>query len=129
MGAADGISSGGSSGREGFPLGRHLSRTEGEKGDDRMRSWTIRLAGAVVVALTLQSSALAQDGGFDLGVRGIITASDGEPANDIPGFGLFGHWRMSDLWSVGFAADRTEYDFEKPAKLVGLRQDPNEEPV
>jgi hypothetical protein len=94
-----------------------------------MRSWTICLAGAVVVALTLQSPALAQDGGFDLGVRGIITASDGEPANDIPGYGVCGHWRMSDRWSVGFAVDQTEYDFEEPARLVGLRQDPNEEPV
>ena len=89
---------------------------------------TICLAGAVVLAL-LQSPALAQDGGFDLGVRGIITAGDGEPANDIPGFGVFGHWRMSDRWSVGFAVDQTEYDFEEPAKLVGLRQDDDIEPV
>lgn len=89
---------------------------------------TICLAGAVVLAL-LQSPALAQDGGFDLGVRGIITAGDGEPANDIPGYGVFGHWRMSDQWSIGFAVDRTEYDFEEPARLVGLRQDPDIEPV
>lgn len=87
------------------------------------------LAGAVVLALILQSPALAQDGGFDLGVRGIITASEGEPANDIPGYGVFGHWRMSDHWSVGFAVDQTEYDFEEPALFVGLRQDPNIDPV
>ena len=86
---------------------------------------TICLAGAVVLALTLQSPALAHD----LGVRGIITAGDGEPANDIPGFGVFGHWRLGDRWSVGVAVDQTEYDFEEPAKLVGLRQDPGIEPV
>lgn len=86
---------------------------------------TICLAGAVVLALTLQSPALAQD----LGVRGIITAADGEPANDIPGFGVFGHWRLGDKWSIGLAVDRTEYDFEEPAKLVGLSQDPSVEPI
>lgn len=85
---------------------------------------TICLAGAMVLAF-LQSPALAHD----LGVRGIITAGDGEPANDIPGFGLFGHWRLGDRWSIGFAVDRTEYDFEEPAKLVGLSQDESLEPI
>lgn len=78
----------------------------------------------VVLALVLQSPALAHD----LGVRGIITAGDGEPANDIPGYGVFGHWRLGERWSIGFAVDRTEYDFEEPAKLVGLRQDQSIEP-
>lgn len=86
---------------------------------------TICLAGAVVLALPLQSPALAHD----FGVRGIITAGDGEPANDIPGFGAFGHWQLGDKWSIGLAVDRTEYDFEEPAKLVGLRQDEDIEPV
>lgn len=85
---------------------------------------TICLAGAVVLAF-LQSPALAQD----FGVRGIITVADGEPANDIPGYGVFGHWRMSDRWSLGLAVDRTEYDFERPARLVGLRQDPDVEDI
>jgi len=79
----------------------------------------------VVLALIVQSPALAHD----LGVRGVITAGDGEPANDIPGFGVFGHWRLGDRWSVGFAVDRTEYDFEEPAKLVGLSQDDDFEPI
>lgn len=78
----------------------------------------------LLVLAFLPSVALAHD----LGVRGIITAGDGEPANDIPGYGLFGHWRMSDRWSIGFAVDRTEYDFEEPAKLVGLSQDQDVEP-
>jgi hypothetical protein len=70
---------------------------------------------------------------FDLGLRGILTAADGEPANDIPGFGVFGHYRpggrLGDRWSLGFAVDRTEYDFEEPARLLGLRPDPDLEPV
>jgi len=85
---------------------------------------TICVAGAVALAF-LPCPVLAHD----LGVRGMITASDGEPANDIPGFGLFGHWRLGERWSIGFAVDRTEYDFEEPAKLVGLRQEEDIEPV
>ena len=85
---------------------------------------TICLAGAVVLAF-LQFPAFAHD----FGVRGIITGADGVPANDIPGYGAFGHWRMSDRWSVGFAVDRTDYDFERPAGIVGLRQDPNVEDI
>lgn len=79
----------------------------------------------VVLALIVQSPALAHD----LGVRGIITGADGEPANDIPGYGAFGHWRMSDRWSLGFAVDRTEYDFERPAEIVGLRQNRDVEDI
>ena len=81
-------------------------------------------------ALALSPSlAHAEAGRFDLGVRGVLMVADGEPANDIPGYGVFGHWRMSDRWSLGFAVDQTEYDFEEPAKLAGLRQDPGVDPV
>lgn len=87
------------------------------------------LAAAVLLLVVSQSPALAQDGRFDLGARLILTAADGEPANDIPGYGVFGHWQMSDRWSLGFAVDRTEYDFETPAKLLGLSQNPSLEPI
>ena len=60
--------------------------------------------------------------GFDLGVRGLITAADGEPANDIPGVGALGHYAFSDDWTFGLAVDRTEFDFEEPAKLLGITQ-------
>lgn len=69
---------------------------------------------------------------FDVGVRGLLTASDGEPANDIPGFGLFGRYRidrLGDRWALAVAVDRTEYDFEEPARLLGLRQSQTIEPV
>lgn len=71
----------------------------------------------------------AQSGRFDLGARGAILVADGEPANDIPGFGLFGHYRLSDRWKLGFAVDAAEYDFEQPARILGLTQSPNEEPI
>ena len=93
----------------------------------------VRLAGiagmAMLLSLSLAAEAAAQPGRFSLGARGVITVADGEPANDIPGAGLFGNYRLSDRWTLGFAVDRTEYDFEEPAKLVGLAQDPALEPI
>ena len=74
--------------------------------------------------LALATPALAEES-FDLGLRAGITLADGEPANDIPGFGLFGHWRLNERWQLGFALETAEYDFEQPARLVGIRQDPS----
>lgn len=88
------------------------------------------LAAAIaILALQFAEPAAAQEQRFDLGVRGIITAADGEPANDIPGFGVFGHYNFSDRWSLGLAVDQTEYDFEEPARIVGLRQDQDLDPI
>ena len=90
-------------------------------------SWQhLALLAVAWMALAGAAPALAQ---FDLGARGILTAADGEPANDIPGLGLFGHYRLGDRWSLGFAVDQTEYDFEEPARIVGLRQDPGLDPI
>ncbi len=86
-------------------------------------------AALATVLLSLPSAAAAEGGRFSLGVRGMITASDGEPANDIPGFGAFASYQLSDRWSLGFSVDQTEYDFEQPARLLGLSQDPNLDPI
>jgi hypothetical protein len=75
------------------------------------------------------AAAGAQSGRFTLGARGVLRLADGEPANDIPGAGLFGHYRLSDRWNLAFAVDRAEYDFEQPAKLLGIEQDPDLEPI
>ena len=80
-------------------------------------------------AIGMPPEAGAQPGRFDLGVRGVLMAADGEPANDIPGGGLFGHYRLNDRWSLGFALDQAEYDFEEPAKIAGIEQDPNLDPI
>jgi hypothetical protein len=82
-----------------------------------------------LVAYLLATPAAAQDRRFDLGIRGVLTAADGEPANDIPGFGVFGRYHLSDRWSLGLAVDQTEYDFEQPARILGLQQDPSLEPI
>ncbi|HEX4953579.1 MAG TPA: outer membrane beta-barrel protein [Thermoanaerobaculia bacterium] len=81
------------------------------------------------VLIALPSAAAAESGRSSLGARGMITVADGEPANDIPGFGVFAGYRLNDRWSLGLSVDRTEYDFEEPARLVGLAQDPSLDPI
>src|SRR5687768_12982171 len=83
----------------------------------------------VCVGAALPPAASAQPGQFDLGVRGVLMAADGVPANDIPGGGVFAHYRVSDRWSLGFAIDQAEYDFEEPAKIAGIAQNPNLPPI
>jgi hypothetical protein len=86
----------------------------------------MNIAGALALGaalLGLPLAAHAAEPRFDLGVRGSMTAADGEPANDIPGIGLQGHYRPNPDWTLGLAVDRTEYDFEQPARLLGITQD------
>lgn len=84
---------------------------------------------ALTLAALWPAAAGAQSERFDLGVRAVLVAADGEPANDIPGYGFFGHYRMSDRWRLGVAVDLAEYDFEEPAKLAALEQDPSLDPI
>ena len=94
-----------------------------------MRSPIIALVIRVAVLSTVAVSAHAQERYLDIGVRAGIAAADGEPANDIPGAGVIAHYSLSDAWTLGAALDRTEYDFEEPAKIVGIVQDPMLDPV
>jgi hypothetical protein len=79
-------------------------------------------AALMAALLALPMAARPAEADLDFGVRGIITAADGEPANDIPGVGVLIHYPFSDDWTFGLAVDRTEYDFEEPAKLLGITQ-------
>ena len=83
---------------------------------------------AAVLFVPLVAPVRAQDR-FDLGGRLNLALADGEPANDIPGYGLVGHYRPNERWAIGFAVDLAEYDFEEPAKLLGIAQDPAVEVV
>lgn len=75
---------------------------------------------ATTVLCAMGVPAHAQVSRFDLGVRAVMLGMDGEPANDAPGYGLFGRYRLSGNWSVGLAVDSFEYDFERPYLLLGL---------
>lgn len=80
----------------------------------------------VIGLLSLTAApAAAADGAFDLGVRGNVLVGNGEPTNDMLGYGLFARFRLSEGWRVGVGVDHTpEFDVEGIAGLVGQSQDP-----
>jgi len=67
--------------------------------------------------------AYPQESRIDLGVSLAVDAADGTPANDIPGAGVLGRYTLNDQWAIGVAVNRTEYDYEEPAAIVGIVQD------
>jgi hypothetical protein len=84
----------------------------------------------VTIAMGSEAPALTQDGKLDLGLRANIMAGGGEPTNDVPGFGLFGHFPLNDRWSIGFALDHSpEFDVERTAKIVGFEQQGEEDEI
>jgi hypothetical protein len=88
-----------------------------------------RTAAAASAVFVMCTPAEAEERTFALGVRALVTAADGEPANDIPGMGVLGRYALNERWSIGAALDRTEFDFEEPAKVIGIVQDPALEPI
>ena len=88
------------------------------------------IAIAVVFAfVSLEAAANDEPGSFELGVRGSILLSDGEPSNDTVGGGLFGRYVLDNGWIVGAALERKEFDFERPARLLGITQDSSLEAI
>jgi hypothetical protein len=88
------------------------------------------LSSVLAAVVCLVSGALhAQERGFDLGLRLGVAAADGEPANDIPGAGVIAHYSLDEDWTVAGAIDYAEFDFEEPAKMLGIAQAPDIEPV
>jgi hypothetical protein len=88
-----------------------------------------RTAAAASAALVMCTAVEAEERTFAVGVRTQVTAADGEPANDIPGVGIIGRYALNEHWSIGAAIDHMEYDFEEPAKVIGIAQDPTLEPI
>lgn len=81
----------------------------------------------IAVALPLflcYSSVQAADGDYDLGLYASIVGADGEPSNDILGFGLFATRQLNDNWFIDLEFILSqEADFERPWKVTGLQQD------
>lgn len=89
-----------------------------------------RTAALVLAPLLAPVPALADDPGrIDVGVRLQTTMASGVPANDMPSYGIYGVYRLNDLWSVGLSLDRAEFDYEEPARRLGLPIDPDAEPI
>jgi hypothetical protein len=79
--------------------------------------------GSTFFSLALTFAANAQQAPadtFQIGLRPGIAVADGGPANDIISFGGFGRYRLNPDWLVGASLDYSGYDFEQPAKVIGL---------
>lgn len=89
------------------------------------------LPGLVIGLFCLAAApAAAADGAFDLGVRANILVGNGEPTNDMLGYGLFARFRVGEGWRVGVGVDHSpEFDVEGIADLVGQTQDPAAEVI
>ena len=74
---------------------------------------------------------MADDGEREVsaGVLATVSAANGEPANDIPGFGAQLRYAINARWAVGVTLLRSEYDFETPAEIAGIAQSSDVEPV
>ncbi|MHC4792330.1 MAG: outer membrane beta-barrel protein, partial [Planctomycetota bacterium] len=57
---------------------------------------------------------------FQIGFRGGTFLADGEPANDLPMFGIYGRYNWSEKWHFGLSLDYLSGDFERPYKLLGI---------
>jgi Outer membrane protein beta-barrel domain len=83
-----------------------------------------------IVPLLAPVPALADEARrIDVGFRLGTSLGSGVPANDMPGYGVYGLYALNDEWSVGLGVYYTKFDYEEPAKRVGLPIAPDAEPV
>lgn len=60
---------------------------------------------------------------FQIGVRGGLLLGDGEPANDMPMYGIYGRYNWTKKWNLGLSLDNLSGDFERPYKVLGIQSD------
>lgn len=85
----------------------------------------VRLAAAAAPLVVVAGNACAQSSaGFEVSAGAGISISDGTPANDIEDTALKLRWRLGEQWSLQLGLQRLAFDAERPAALLGLRQDP-----
>lgn len=87
--------------------------------------------GAFVACMAAGEITSADDGerGLSAGAHVTISVANGEPANDIPGFGAQLRYALNDDWAIGGTLLLSEYDFETPAQVAGIDQSPSVEPI
>jgi Outer membrane protein beta-barrel domain len=84
---------------------------------------------AVASLLAVMPAQADEAGRVDVGLRLGTSLASGVPANDMPGYGIYGLYALNDRWSVGLGLYLTEFDYEEPARQVGLPIDPDAEPI
>jgi len=64
----------------------------------------------------------AEAGGmYELSGRVNIVGANGTPSNDIPGFGVILHRKLSDEWYLGFSLENaTDFDVERPNEELDI---------
>jgi hypothetical protein len=75
--------------------------------------------------LFVMFAASADEPRNEYGLRANVLLGDGKPANDILGVGLIGRRYLDNGWFIAGTLDTYQYDFERPASLAGIRQDPD----
>jgi len=88
----------------------------------------MRIAQKITILVTLvllAGPSQADETKYELGLRANVLLGDGVPANDILGAGVIGRYSLDNGWFIGAGLDAYEYDFERPWRIVDLRQDPN----
>lgn len=71
----------------------------------------------------------AETGDIEIGLRFGTMLGSGVPANDMPGYGIFGIYHLNERWALGLSVDRSDFDYEEPARRLGLPIDPAAEPI
>lgn len=79
----------------------------------------------ILVIFILAPVCEAEEPQYEFGLRANVLLGDGVPSNDILGTGLIGRRYLDNGWFVGGSVDAYAYDFERPASLLGITQDPD----
>ncbi|MGH8251379.1 MAG: hypothetical protein ACREVI_11915 [Steroidobacteraceae bacterium] len=84
-----------------------------------------------LLALSLAAMAASADetGNIDIGAHYGTMLGSGVPANDMPGYRIYGLYYLNDRWALGIGFDRSKFDYEEPARRLGLPIDPDAEPI
>jgi hypothetical protein len=92
-------------------------------------SMLLKTASAMAPLLAPMPAVADEGERVQVGLRLGTSLASGVPANDMPGYGVHGLYRLDDRWSVGLEVYSTEFDYEEPARRVGLPLDPDAEPI
>ena len=76
-------------------------------------------AAFVLIAIGCDA-AIAEERRVDVGVRGVVIVGDGQPANDMIGYGVVGRWEFRQSWHLGLAFDAVTFDYETPYRALGI---------
>lgn len=89
-----------------------------------MKIYWINAARILLVPLFTLAAFNAQaetDGQYELSGRLNIVGANGKPSNDILGFGIIVHRKLSDDWYLGFSFENaTDFDVERPNEELGI---------